>query len=349
MSLLHKIINKIFILLGLTLGLLVIPANSIGQPEMKIGNYYNCSNTEVLIPVEIENFVDIAAFTIYIGVNAQIIDYIGIENINEEFSGGNFIQGFSEQSQYITFNWVSLSGANVESGLLCNIHIKLIKDYTSLSFLDDCEIVSSDLSIIQNVKYTDGTLNTLNSTQPYPISQSIIENRLANFEISGLANEVSYQWQKNNGDGWINIIEESPYSGVQTSTLTVQSVSSEMDSTNFRSLLSNGNCTEESKVVELFVTPVGIGEEIEKSLNKLLKVYPNPVNENLNCIINDNIKYAELRLNSLDGKLLLSQKFEDVISGQTLSLNLAKFENGIYILNLYDNSILVNTTKVIIL
>ncbi len=65
-----NITTKIFILMGLTLAWVVLPQNVFSQPKLKIGHYKGCSNTEMLIPIEIIDFEDINSLTLHIDVNA---------------------------------------------------------------------------------------------------------------------------------------------------------------------------------------------------------------------------------------------------------------------------------------
>lgn len=319
-----QIITNIFILTGLVMGLLAMPLNSNGQPVFKIGNYYGCSGTEVLIPVEFENFDDISAFTIYIGIDTSNIDYIGLENINDVFSSGNLADGVNLQDQYIAFNWFSLTAVTSESGVLCNIKVLLKNNSVDFNFLDNCEIVKSDLSIIQDVDYLDGSIKAMNSVEPNPIYQSLMDESPANIELVGIVGEVYCQWQKTTGDQWVDIIDEPPYSGVNTYNLSIQSVSVDMNNTLYRGMLSNNICSEGSKVSELAVTASSLDDQF---MDEPMQVYPNPANGYLVCFFNKNIQNAELRLSSISGKIVLKQEFENIVSGQKISLDLESIES----------------------
>jgi len=341
-----QIITNIFILTVLVMGLVVLPLNSIGQPVLKIGNYYGCSSIEVLIPVELENFEDISAFTIYVGVDTSNIEYIGFENINEVFSSGNFVGGVNLQNQYITFNWASLTPISIESGVMCNIRILLKNNSVDLSFLDICEVVRSDLSIIDNVDYYNGSVTSMNSIEPMPSYQSLIEDSQATIELVGLSSDISCHWQINSDNQWVDIDDAAPYSGVNTFSLFIQSVSIDMNNTLFRGMLSNDICSGGSVVSELVVTTSNLDEQIMVSP---IQVYPNPADEYLNCVFNKNIQNAELKLISLGGRILFKQNLRNIISGQLFSMNIENIESGHYILNLYDNGILISNIKVAIM
>jgi cohesin domain-containing protein len=341
----QKITTNISILIGLLIGLLGTPTNLLSQTKVKIGNIYSCSNTEVIVPVEMENFEDIGAYTIYIEVNTENIEYIDVEGINEVFSNGSFVYNFLPQNQYITFNWTSLSGVSIESGVLCNLRVKLKEGQMTFAFLPKCEIVRSDLSIINDVRFINGNIVALNSILPDPVSQTLAESSSATIELPKLADNISYQWQINSGNGWINLSDNSNYSGVQTSKLVIQSVTSDMDNTYYRSLLTSGTCSEASETSELFVT---ISSLTEKNVMESIVAYPVPATDQLNCSFISNVTDAELRLENLYGERVLIKNIGNVTTGEIVSLTTANVGSGVHILRLYSGGNWISNNKIII-
>jgi len=53
------------------------------------------------------------------------------------------------------------------------------------------------------------------------------------------ANATLFQWQENNGSGWVNLTNGANYSGVTTSTLTINNISEAMEGYQYRTSLSN--------------------------------------------------------------------------------------------------------------
>ncbi len=310
----------------------------IGQPIVKIGHYTGCSNTELLIPVEIENFEDVAALTLYIGV--------GLENINDIFSTGTFLGGINLTSQSISLNWLSFTPASIDTGIMCNIRILLKKDALNFNFDNNCEIVLSDLTIVENVEYIDGSLVALNSFIPNPLSQSVIDGGLATIELPNLPEDITCQWQWYDSDSWINIVEEIPYVGVITNTLTIQPVFSEMNGNLYRCYVSNDICSEGSEVSELLVTPNDIGESIEQN-NNAVNVFPNPVNDYLNCSFNTNVQEAEVRLININGELLKYMQLGDVGAEKTLLFDMIDEKAGTYLFQLLSQKQVVSTLKIL--
>ena len=347
MKLQLHITTKVFILTGLMMALLVLPASVIGQPVVKIGNYAGCTNTEILIPVEIEDFEDVGAITIYIGVDTDNIDYVGIENINDVFSSGDFVGGINLEGQFISFNWFSGTPAYLESGIMCEIRVLFKKETVEFNFLDNCEIARSNLTVIDDVEYIDGTLVELSSLTPDPVTQTAAEGSNATIELPGLPDGISCQWQESEDGNWVNIIDAPPYSGVQTSKLSIQSVSAEMNEDLYRCLLSNGDCSDGSTVSELFIIPAGVGELNGENKIAPMHVYPNPFDEHLTCVFNINVSSAELRIIDTNGVIKNYYKLGDVIAGKVLSLQIDNTKTGIYILQLFNNGKIINEMKVL--
>ncbi len=341
----QKITSNFSILLGLTMTLLVLPTSLISQTGLLIGDIYGCSNTEVKVPVELENFKNVAAFTIFIGVDVSNVEYIDIEDVNEVFANGSFVYNFVPQQQAITFNWTSLSGVTLDEGLLCNLKVMIKEDQSSFNFLADCEIVRDDLSIIEDVTYVNGLTSTYSSIQPNPLSQSLAESSHATIQLDGLQDEVSYQWQINTGDGWTDLSDNSNFSGVNTSTLDILSVTSDMDDTYYRGLISAESCSEASETSELFVTVSALDEN---KVDGSMLVYPIPATTQLNCSFNSSYRDAELKLENLMGEIVLIDKIGDVESGEIITLPTTDIVSGVFILRLTSGNEWISNNKIII-
>jgi hypothetical protein len=75
------------------------------------------------------------------------------------------------------------------------------------------------------------------------------------------ANATVFQWQQNTGSGWVNLSNNSNYSGVTTSTLTVNNISETMEGYQYRTSLSNPSyCySNYSAAATLYITNVWKG------------------------------------------------------------------------------------------
>lgn len=69
-----------------------------------------------------------------------------------------------------------------------------------------------------------------------PTSTSALEGETATFSIVASvvpAGQISYQWQTS-GEGWVDVVDDSIFSGAQTDTLTISPVPSELDGVEFQ-------------------------------------------------------------------------------------------------------------------
>ena len=326
----------------------VLPLNAFSQPVVKIDHYTGCGNTEILIPLEVEHFEDVAALTLFIGVDTANVEYVDVQDINDVFSTGDFTAGINLESEIITLTWISLIAANLESGLMCNIRVLLKKDAVTFDFQENCEIARSDLTIIDDVEYQDGTLVALSSfITPDPVSQTVEEGSQATIELVGPTDGIVFQWQEKEDENWFNIEDAPPYSGVQSPQLSMSAVLADMNGKVFRCLLSNSICSEGSKESELFVIPTGVEELNGRRKIAPMQVYPNPVDEYLNCVFNTNVTSAELRLVNAEGVIVSHQQLGDIVSGKVLSLRLTDVKPGIYVLQLFKNGQVIADMKVL--
>ena len=332
--------------MALLLAWVVLPQNVFSQPKLKIGHYKGCSNTEMLIPIVVVDFEEISALTLFIDVDSDNVEYVGLENINDAFSNGDFIGGDNVEGQ-ITLNWFSMTAANVDSGLMCNMRVLLKQDTVNFNFLNNCEIVQYPLTVIEDVEYFNGSIFAMNNFAIDPFSQTILEGSPATIKMLELTEDISCQWQEISGETWINLENTPPYTGVLTSQLSIESVTVEMNSSLFRVLLSNDVCSDGSNESELLVTPSSVNELNRQSNDKPFSVYPNPVDDNLKCLFASNIQNADLRLLNTRGQIVLRHHLGNIVSGEVVSLNTAKLSSGDYVLQLSKDNKMINAIKVI--
>jgi hypothetical protein len=332
MQRLHNIKIQNLLVMGL-LALLVMPTAAFSQPTVKLGNYFGCSNTEVLLPVSFEKFEDVAAITLYIGVNTDLVEFVDVENINEIFSStGDFLGEVNQQNQVITLTWFSTTAVNLAEGTMCSIRLLLKGDAVALNFQSDSEIGRSDLSVINNVEYVDGSLISLGSISVNPITQTLSAGSEAIISVTSLPDQTTCQWQVGDGDNWENLEEAQPYSGVQTSQLTIHSVAGNMNGRLFRCLLTNGDCTAGSQTSELLV-PSGVNGQNGDEVTGFLRVFPNPADRYLNCIIfanSINRGTAALKVVNMLGNCLIELPLIDLGFEHEMKINTSDLNAGIY-------------------
>ncbi|MFM7670986.1 MAG: T9SS type A sorting domain-containing protein [Bacteroidota bacterium] len=86
------------------------------------------------------------------------------------------------------------------------------------------------------------TVNSLPSVGTQPISQTICSGSNVSFQITGAGTGITYQWQVNSGSGFVDLANTPPYTGVNTSQLTITSAAVSLTGNQYRCVVS-GACT----------------------------------------------------------------------------------------------------------
>lgn len=89
-------------------------------------------------------------------------------------------------------------------------------------------------------RITIGCTTAAITGQPANVNTCVGNN--ATFTVTTSGSPIVYQWQVNTGSGFNNVPNAAPYSGVNTATLTVSSVTAGMNGYIYRCVVSNG-CT----------------------------------------------------------------------------------------------------------
>ncbi|ULQ55044.1 T9SS type A sorting domain-containing protein [Flavihumibacter rivuli] len=76
------------------------------------------------------------------------------------------------------------------------------------------------------------------TTQPVPVTVCAGSN--ASFTVKANLNEVTYQWQVNNGSGWKNLLPSADYTGEQSSQLVISAASPSFNGYLYRALVTQG-------------------------------------------------------------------------------------------------------------
>lgn len=324
----------------------MVPTAVVSQPSVRMHNIKGCSNTEVIVPIEIVNMQNIAALTLYIEVDTSTVEYIGVEDVNGAFSSGDFVGGENQQVQIINVNWFSTTPASIDSGLMCNIRVLLKKSSCDLLFSDDCEFINPDLSTVENVEYVNGSILALGSYVPDPVTQTVIEGSNVNITLTNVADGLFLNWQKFADDSWVNLENNATFSGVQTAELIMHSVSNDMNETTFRCLVSDNECAEGTFESELYVTPNSVSNMVDQSNLHALEVYPNPANNRLNCKINTDIRNGQIVLVTTKGEIVKRVNLVNAHAGDVVTINIKDNKVKLYLVNLYNKGALVSSEKV---
>ena len=77
------------------------------------------------------------------------------------------------------------------------------------------------------------------AVQFQPVSSFGCEGQQASFEFTVQGNNLTYQWQVNDGTGWVNLVNSSNYAGTKTSILTLFFPSPDLDGNQYRCVVNN--------------------------------------------------------------------------------------------------------------
>ncbi len=142
-----------------------------------------------------------------------------------------------------------------------------------------------------------------------PVDVTVAAGDDAVFSVSAIGSINSYQWQQDNGTGYINLSNAGQFSGVNTNTLNISNVNSSQNNYAFRCILSGTVCSDTTEDAKLIVTTTSVFERSTET--NLFTVYPNPVDEYFS--ITTNIKNVPITLTITDvsGRLLIKEKVEN--------------------------------------
>lgn len=148
----------------------------------------------------------------------------------------------------------------------------------------------------------------------------------AQFTISAIAG-ATYQWQTDNGAGFLNINDGGQYSGTTTSTLVVANTTGQNHSQKFRCVVTANNCAETSSAAELFVWPLSVHNTHVQSFS----IKPNPAKDVVTITSSQNIE--TLQVLNMVGQVQIHQ--QDL--SKKAELNIMHLAPGIYMLKVNNN------------
>jgi hypothetical protein len=259
----------------------------------------------------------------------------------------NGILSSSGNSSYLSYNastWFKLGGG-------VNLTEAEIDDVAMWNQV----LNQSEISALYNATSPgNGGLITLQ-----PVSQNIQIGNSIQFNVASNSTNPSYQWQANTANtGWINVTDNSSYTGSNTNTLNINNISLENYNQKFRNILSAVNCIDTSNVaiiniLDTCITNVTVYDTLLTTATdtliinatitginppnnqNTLSVFPNPANTHIT------INYGNF--NSMGGYTLkiinaIGQTvFTTPINQQTSYINLSTWTGrGIYFVQLID-------------
>lgn len=118
--------------------------------------------------------------------------------------------------------------------------------------IDDISIYNRELTQTEITKiYQECQSNQISN----PSDASVFEGDTATFQVQASLTGSAFLWQRRSGSNFINLTNNSQYSGVNTSVLKIANTTLSMDSFKYRCIISqlNAACKDTSTVVDLIV------------------------------------------------------------------------------------------------
>lgn len=157
----------------------------------------------------------------------------------------------------------------------------------------------------------------------YPANATKNQGELVNW-VCGVSptTNISYQWQMDNGSGFVNMVDTGSISGSNTFTLTMN-VTFAMDNYWFHCVVNDGSCSDTTKKHRLNVIDVGLLSHTNDKAE--LSIYPNPATNKFT--LTGLKKSSSFRIADLNGKIILNG---DIKNEGTISTS--NIKAGVYLL-----------------
>ncbi|MCK4663979.1 MAG: immunoglobulin domain-containing protein [Bacteroidales bacterium] len=212
-----------------------------------------------------------------------------VDNYQWQVNTGSSFEDITDDDIY--------SGAETNTLIITGVNLDMT-NYQYQCIIDNlCGDITSNIAVL--------TINPLVSITSQPESQTICEGNDTIFGITA-TNVDSYQWQVNTGSGFEDITNGDIYSGIETDTLIITSVTANMNTYEYQCIIDNlcGDIT--SSIAILTVNP-------------LVSITSQPENQTI-CEGNDTI--FSITATNADGykwQVNTGSGFEDITDDNTYS------------------------------
>ncbi len=318
---------------------LVLRSTVSGQITVSLGNLVCCNNTDVHLPVYVSGFNDINAITLQIQVDTLFNNYVGLDNPDINLSGGSLIGNISyTNSPTIIITWYRVSPITILDGKLLDIVLHYKEGSSSLFFNGNCEIASG-LIPVDSVIYINGSINK------EPQSLFLAEGETARFSVNH-DDESMYLWQCNTGEGWTDLTNTTPYTGVYSHELIINNIALNFNNNTYRCKINHNECEIISAPATLMVSPLNINEHYLQPA--ILNVFPNPNHGVLYFEVDSPLNNVGISILDILGNQLFYSFFHELSDNHIETINTSLLQQGLYFFQLTCDEVALNTVKVII-
>ncbi len=214
----------------------------------------------------------------------------------------------------------STQGASIG---MCKIDSALGFPYFFHGDIDDICLYNRVLTDSEIVHFGD----TCGSITSQPVSHTAHVGANTYFAVNTTVVAANYQWQENTGTGFIYLSNAGPFSGVNTDTLHITGITSAMNSTNFRCLVSNTWVCSDTTTTAILTATTGLNNV---QLADGVYVYPNPTTNTFTIRLPITNGVGTIQLLNEIGQIIEQQN----INSDKVSFDINNLRTGMYILKI---------------
>lgn len=197
-------------------------------------------NTPVVYPTTSTNFTSLAYIQ---GATNGVI-----QNVNISVTAGDKIAVFGEAGNNNTYGNVSSHTATIDGNAVSLARI-LYQGHIQTSGIPEYSTEPTGSSISRVELYYETCQTDITA---HPQGKTICENDQTTFSITAV-DVADYRWQVDEGSGFVDVTNNTIYSGATTRTLTVSNVPYLLNGYVFRCLAEKGSCSDTSLTATLNV------------------------------------------------------------------------------------------------
>lgn len=322
------------LIIAILIALPGVMAQTVSMPALTV------NPGQVLVPVTMTGFTNVAAITLEITYDAQVLSFVGIQN---QAIPGNWYANYNGNKLVITYQATPYGTGYPMNGQLLNINFNYLGGFaTALTFGNGCSIANQYLQTYSTVTYVNGSVTPVTGTGTVTLSQEIAP------ATSDVALDVTMS-----GAGFSDVKALTYKIGYDQSKLTFAQVVNSVLGGTISASASSGVVT---------ITWTGTSQNLSASTNVFdVKFVYNgggttPVTFEPGCQVS-NSSLALIPVSYVDGEVLeaigtTTLEIADVIGTQgnveTVPLTLGSIAGGGYLGSMtlkiaYDNSLLTYT------
>ncbi len=327
--------------------LLILPFGLFAQPVVSLGHSGGCTGMEIRVPVEVQNLEDIGNFTFYLDIDTATLAFVAVGNVHPALSTGNLVGNISfTPNPLIVLNWYSMSPFTLSQGLLFEIRLVLRTEHAMLAFRDGSELGRSDLTLIEDVVYNNGSISAYSILTPEPAVNTVDAGATAQFVLPGIP-RTTYRWEENTTGTWQELPDRYPYIGVDGPVLLIAGVTGELNNRTYRCRISDlDQCQTVTEGATLKVSATGTAlRPVEQK--PVLDVYPNPANNLIYCSVSIPVRDGMLCLYNAEGKEIKRSLFSELGPESSKVLDISNLADGVFFVVLQAGNRVLSQAKVI--